>query len=498
MKRCSVVIPVHGQVALTRTCLDALLPLVSRDDEVVVVDDGSNDGTADLLTSFGDALRVVTHDENRGFADACNSGAAVATGTYVVFLNNDTIPQPGWLDALVRYADVHRSAAAVGSKLLSLDGVVQHAGVVVCQDRYPRHIYSGFPGDHPAVSQPRRFQIVTAASVLLRREAFEELHGFDPAFRNGYEDVDLCLRLVQRGYEIHYCSESVAYHLESVSVASLGKKRRARDIEHNKRLYRERWIGRVEPDDVRYYLEDGLLRLGYPGSYPIEIEVSPSLARLEREERDHALERIAVARARQVGLLSSDLVDVTVALAAQTGSVGPSRGQTSEFCTELDAIGDHRALLDCDEGLLDRIHDLQAALSARLPVGSGLPTRSIAYRALVRRIREVAQATLPQEATVLVASRGDPDLLELDGRTARHFLQTEDGTYAGRHPVSSDEAILQLESLRAEGAGFLLVPSSTMWWLDYYEGFRQHLEGRYRGIASEHATCSIYALEEQA
>ena len=94
-----------------------------------------------------------------------------------------------------RYADEHPAAAVVGSKLLFPNDTVQHAGVVICQDGNPRHIYAGFPGDHPAVNKSRRFQAVTAACMLVRRGAFEQAGGFDPAFRNCLEDADLCLRL---------------------------------------------------------------------------------------------------------------------------------------------------------------------------------------------------------------------------------------------------------------------------------------------------------------
>jgi GT2 family glycosyltransferase len=177
----------------------------------------------------------VRHETNGGFAAACNDGASAASGEYIVFLNNDVLPEAGWLDGLVRHAEGHPKAAAVGSKLLYLDGTVQHAGVAVCQDLYPRHLYAGFPADHPAVNKSRRFRIVTAASVLFRREPFEEAGGFDAAFLNGFEDVDLCLRLGERGHEVHYCHESIGYHLEGVSEG------RSKYEEENLRLYRERW-----------------------------------------------------------------------------------------------------------------------------------------------------------------------------------------------------------------------------------------------------------------
>jgi GT2 family glycosyltransferase len=114
------------------------------------------------------------------------------------------------------------------------------------------------------------------------------------------------------------------------------------------------------------------------------------------------------------------------------------------------------------------------------------------YRQLVEEIRETVRATLPADAKVLVVSRGDSDLLELDGRRSSHFPQLDGGAYAGYYPSDSDEAISHLESLRARGAGFLLLPRPSLWWLEHYRGFRRHLEERYPRIDDE--SCVIFGL----
>jgi len=118
------------------------------------------------------------------------------------------------------------------------------------------------------------------------------------------------------------------------------------------------------------------------------------------------------------------------------------------------------------------------------------------YRQLPDRIREAVGTTLPPEATVLVISKGDKELLQLGGRRAWHFPQREDGVYAGYYPDDSAAAIAHLEALHQKGAEFLLLPQTAFWWLEHYQEFRQHLENRYRLVLSDSDTCKIFALAE--
>lgn len=214
---CSIIMPVCNRMELTKDCLTALAELKDQPEyELIIVDNGSTDGTTDFLRQLSGDVRTIANEENLGFAKACNQGAAAARGKYLVFLNNDTIPQPGWLTALVAEVDSHAEVGIVGSKLLYPDGTVQHAGVVRdCARRLPYHIYKNFAASHPAVNQRREFQIVTAACLLIRRALFEEVEGFDEEYVNGFEDADLCLKAQERGYVVVYQPRSVVIHLES-------------------------------------------------------------------------------------------------------------------------------------------------------------------------------------------------------------------------------------------------------------------------------------------
>jgi GT2 family glycosyltransferase/ubiquinone/menaquinone biosynthesis C-methylase UbiE len=242
------------------------------DVEVVIVDDGSTDGTQEFLAA-AKGVRVVRHAQSSGFATASNDGVAAASGEYVVFLNNDTFGKEGWLDALLSYADADEQTTVVGARLLYQNDTIQHAGVVFGADLLPRHVYRGFPAAHPAVSKPRRFQAVTAACMLVRRSAFEEVDGFDTAFVNGFEDVDLCLRLAQHGGEIHYCPDSVLVHLEAAT-----RREHADHFRRNAERLLERWGNRIRRDDLEIYAEDGLLDLKPGDLYPLDLRVDSRLA----------------------------------------------------------------------------------------------------------------------------------------------------------------------------------------------------------------------------
>jgi GT2 family glycosyltransferase len=292
---CSIIVPVYNHAPLTRRCVADLLESLpaSIDWELIIVDDASEDDTAEMLAEFEDGITTVRRDANGGFAKACNDGASRAAGRFLVFLNNDTEPREHWLEALIDYAAIKPEAAVVGSKLLYANGTVQHAGIVITQERFPRHIYGCFPGDHPAVSKSRSFQCVTGAAMLVRSEVFLEAGGFDSAYLNAYEDIDLCLRLGRAGHEVHLCAESVLTHLETVT-------RDFSDYEQNHQLYLSRWGDSVQPDDLHYYLEDGLLELEYWDQFPIKLKVSPLLAEVVTPDGEQTAAEIATARARQV------------------------------------------------------------------------------------------------------------------------------------------------------------------------------------------------------
>ena len=328
----SIVIPVHNRATITQQCLDALLaePEDEIERQLVVVDDGSTDMTPSLLDTYRDRVIVIRNETALGFAGACNAGVAAADGEFLVLLNNDTVPTSGWLSALVNYAVQHPAAAVVGAKLLFPNDTVQHAGVVIGLNSLPHHIYAGFPADHPATSVSRRFQIVTAACTLFRRGPWQELGGLDMAFRNGWEDVDYCLRAGEAGHEVHYCAESVVYHLESATRSLVS------DVERsNQELFVSRWRHKVDPDDYRYYWQDGLLTAQYPARYPIQLSVSPLLAGVTVGESDRLADKLLFERARQVMILLRNNIVLNVRVQGAEARAAAAERQLAELRKEV-------------------------------------------------------------------------------------------------------------------------------------------------------------------
>ena len=117
------------------------------------------------------------------------------------------------------------------------------------------------------------------------------------------------------------------------------------------------------------------------------------------------------------------------------------------------------------------------------------------YRLLVTQVRDVVVETVPLGSKVLVVSKGDDELLRLDGRVGAHFPQIG-GVYAGHHPADSAEAIAQLEASRSDGAQFLLIPETSRWWLDHYRDFGEYLGRSCREVARRDDVCIIFALGE--
>ncbi|HET6434923.1 MAG TPA: glycosyltransferase, partial [Xanthomonadaceae bacterium] len=238
----SIVIPVFNQFAHTVACLRALAahpPDAAI--EVLVVDDGSTDGTADALAQVA-GLRYHRRAANGGFIAACNDGAALARGEFLVFLNNDTVPQPGWLDALLATFAAHPDTGLAGAQLLYPDGRLQEAGGVVFADgsgwnygrfgdaRDPRHAYL------------RAADYLSGAAIAIPRALFAQLGGFAECYAPAYyEDTDLAFAVRAAGRGVLYQPAARVVHDEGTTAGTdTGSGAKAYQV-RNQARFAERW-----------------------------------------------------------------------------------------------------------------------------------------------------------------------------------------------------------------------------------------------------------------
>lgn len=211
----SIVIPVYNQFAHTLACLRALAAHPPATPfEVIVVDDGCSDETPSALPQIT-GVRYHRRAQNGGFIAACNDGAALARGEYLIFLNNDTVPQPDWLDALLGTFTQHADAGLVGAQLLYPDGRLQEAGGVVFTDGSGWN-YGRFESpEDPRFAYLRDCDYASGAAIAIPRALFAQLGGFDTRYAPAYyEDTDLAFAVRAAGKRVLYQPAARVIHAE--------------------------------------------------------------------------------------------------------------------------------------------------------------------------------------------------------------------------------------------------------------------------------------------
>jgi GT2 family glycosyltransferase len=370
----SIVVVAPDGLAFTRLCLESvLLSAEDADLELIVVDNGSGDGTREYLTDLAERdsrVVAVRNEENRGFPAAVNQGLALATGDALVVLNNDTVVPTGWLSSLLRHLD-RPEVGLVGSTTnrcgneAEVDSPYSTYGEMVELARRRGREHEGVAFD---------IEVATLFCAAMRRDVLERVGPLDERFAVGlFEDDDYSARVRNAGFRVVCAEDTFVHHFGEATVGTLfasgayGELFRA-----NKARFEEKW------------------------------------------------------------------------------------GVTWE---------------------------------------SHLRRPNTWYRDLVEQIREVADRELPPDATVLVVSNGDDELLKLGAnRRGWHFPQMADGTYAGYHPADSAEAIAHLEAQREKGATHILFPQTALWWLEFYKELARCLTDNSAWSAGAGQQCQIFQL----
>lgn len=256
----SIVVLTYNQLPVTRLCVESVFRH-TRDFELVVVDNGSSDGTVEYLRTLEAQhanVKILLNPSNRGFAGGCNQGIAVARGRDVVLLNNDTVVSEGWLEGMLSAAEAS-GAGLVGPRTNRINGPQQVDDVP-----YDERTLAGFEEFAQAWRKQHRAEVaeihrLMGFCLLIRREVIERIGGLDSGFGKGnLEDDDYCLRAALAGFRVIVANEVFIHHFGSVTFK--GQRIDYRDlIAENWKRFKAKWRLRPElPLEKGYQFADAL------------------------------------------------------------------------------------------------------------------------------------------------------------------------------------------------------------------------------------------------
>ncbi len=216
----SIVIPHFNGEEILERCLTSLASTAYANKEIIVVDNGSRDGSAEAAARRHPEICVIRNSENLGYAGGCHSGLRQAHGSYVVFLNNDTEVEPQWLSLLVAAGESDPRIAACQPKLLSIydkskfdyagaaGGEMDIFGYPFCRGR----IFFSCEKDQGQYDAGGDIFWASGAALFMRKSALEQVGGFDEKFFAHMEEIDLCWRLQLAGWRVVAVPQARVYH----------------------------------------------------------------------------------------------------------------------------------------------------------------------------------------------------------------------------------------------------------------------------------------------
>lgn len=237
----SIIIPVYNQFDFTYNCLHAILMHSGNISyEIIIADDCSTDMTCHI-DEIVDGIRIIHTPENYGFLKNCNYASRQAKGQYLLFLNNDTQVQPGWLDSLIELMEMRPEVGLTGSKFVYPDGRLQEAGGILWKDGSAWNYGHGNNPALPEYNYIKTVDYISGASIMIRRNLWEQIGGFDQRYVPAYcEDSDLAFEVRKAGFQVVLQPKSVVVHFEGQSNGTdLSSGVKSYQITNQKKFYKK-------------------------------------------------------------------------------------------------------------------------------------------------------------------------------------------------------------------------------------------------------------------
>lgn len=256
----SIIIPNKDNSSVLKKCTDSILSKSTyRNFEIVIAENGSVTNQTFLLydnLKKKENIKIITIPGKFNYSRVNNRAVAESSGDVLIFLNNDTeVITPQWMEKMLCHA-LKTGTAAVGAKLYYPDGTIQHGGLVLGFGGVAGDPFQGADGRSDgylyALQAVRNVSAVTGACLMLRRELFDHIGGFDESLPLAYNDVDLCLRLNAAGFETIWSPESELRHYESVSRGydiTAGKKLR---LKNESDIFTNKWKAVLQKGDPHF------------------------------------------------------------------------------------------------------------------------------------------------------------------------------------------------------------------------------------------------------
>lgn len=260
--KASIIIPNNDHIEILKKCISSILKKTAyKNYEIIIIENNSVEQETfkyyEEISKF-DNIKVIKWDNPFSYSAVNNFAVNYAQGDILIFLNNDIqIDSSSWLKNMLEHA-IKKEVGVVGAKLYYPDNTIQHAGLILGmgKHRVAGHHHYRFPGDSfgfwGRLQVIQNLSAVTGACMMLRKEVFEEVKGFDEGFQLAYNDVDLCIRIREKGYLIVWTPYAELYHHESKSRGYENTLEKQERFEREVEYFHKKWQHILDKGDLYY------------------------------------------------------------------------------------------------------------------------------------------------------------------------------------------------------------------------------------------------------